>query len=117
MYEKWKDRAAFLFVYISEAHARDEWQMPDNVKEGIVLDQPRSFEARREVAVKCCDSMRLSMTTVVDDMSNSVDNAYAGWPERMFVVDSSGRIAFAGLQGPWGFKPAEVESWLRKNLR
>jgi hypothetical protein len=56
------------------------------------------------------------MPRVVDDLDNKVDGLYAGWPERMFVVDAAGRIAYAGNQGPWGFKPDEVESWLRKNV-
>jgi len=113
MSEKWKDRVAFLFVYIHEAHASDEWQMPANVKEGVVFEQPKSIESRREVAGKCCTTMQMLMTCVVDDMNNSVDNAYAAWPERFFIVDRDGKIAYAGAQGPWGFKPEEVEAWLR----
>lgn len=56
------------------------------------------------------------MPGVVDDMKNTVDNLYAGWPERLFVVDVEGRIAYAGKQGPFGFEPDEVRKWLRKNL-
>lgn len=116
MNDKWKDRVAFLFVYIREAHASDEWQMPVNEKEGVVFTQPTSLEARREVAGKCCTSMQMLMPCVVDDMKNNVDNAYAAWPERFFVVDANGRIAYAGAQGPWGFKPEEVEKWLATHV-
>ena len=49
-------------------------------------------------------------------MDNTVDNAYAGWPERLFVVDQDGRIAYAGKQGPWGFKTEHVRKWLRENV-
>ena len=116
MYGEYHDRVAFLFVYIHEAHAADEWQMPANVKEGVVYEQPKTLSARQSVAGRCCSQMKLSMPCVVDELDNAVDTAYAGWPERMFVVDAAGRIAYAGNQGPWGFKPNVVENWLRKNI-
>ncbi len=56
------------------------------------------------------------MPCVVDTLDNQVDAAYAGWPERLFVVDADGKIAFAGKQGPWGYKPAEVQRWLEEHL-
>lgn len=56
------------------------------------------------------------MPCLVDTMQNTVDTAYAGWPERLFVVDKGGRIAYAGDQGPWGFKTDDVAQWLEKNV-
>lgn len=90
--------------------------MPANEKEGIVFKQPKTHTARQTVAGRCCAAMKLSMPCVVDDIDNKVDDAYAGWPERIFVIDAEDRVAYAGHQGPWGFKPAEVEGWLRKNI-
>jgi hypothetical protein len=90
--------------------------MPSNVEAGIVFEQPKTFSDRQSVAAQCCESMQLTMPCVVDEIENNVDQVYAGWPERMFVVDAAGRIAYAGKQGPWGFKPAEVERWLKKNV-
>ena len=116
MYQAYRDRVAFLFVYIHEAHAADEWQMPANVKEGVVYEQPKTLSARQSVAGRCCSQMKLSMPCVVDELDNKVDNLYVGWPERMFVVDAAGGIAYAGKQGPWGFKPNQVEQWLRENV-
>ncbi len=115
MYRTYGERVAFLFVYIREAHASDEWQMPSNVTENVVLVQPATLPKRRDAAKQCCERMSLSMPTVVDDVHDPVDSAYAGWPERMFVIDARGRIVYAGKQGPWGFKPDEVRDWLRKD--
>jgi hypothetical protein len=50
-------------------------------------------------------------------MDNQVDGLYAAWPERIFVIDRQGKIAYAGRQGPWGFKPEEAERALRRVLR
>jgi hypothetical protein len=47
-------------------------------------------------------------------MDNRVDELYAGWPERIFVIDPDGKIAYAGKPGPWGFKPDEAERALRR---
>jgi hypothetical protein len=31
-------------------------------------------------------------------------------------VGRDGKIAYAGGQGPWGFKPDEVADWLKANV-
>jgi hypothetical protein len=117
MYQKYRDRAAFLFVYIQEAHPSDGWQLPENIEDDVVLPEPRDWKTRSSVARQSCERLQLSMPVVVDSMDNTVDNLYAAWPERMFVIDSEGRIAYAGAQGPWGFKPNEAERVLAKLLR
>ncbi len=75
----------------------------------VVFKRPTSFAKRRGIAKKCCTRLKLSMPVVVDTMDNKVDIQYAGWPERIFVVDRDGKITYAGKQGPWGFKPAELK--------
>ena len=56
------------------------------------------------------------MPTVLDRHDNAVNAAYAGWPDRLYVVGVDGRIAYKGGPGPGGFRPAEVEAWLRNNV-
>lgn len=56
------------------------------------------------------------MPVLVDSIENRVDELYAAWPERLFVVGKDGRIAYAGKQGPWGFKPDEVAAWLSTHV-
>ncbi len=116
MYREYKDRAEFLFVYIHEAHPDDGWQMPANERDKVIFNQPTTWDERQSVAKKCCSSLTLSLPCVVDDMKNSVDQAYAGWPERLFIIEKDGRVAYAGAQGPMGFHPEQVEAWLKKNL-
>jgi type I thyroxine 5'-deiodinase len=117
MHDRYRDRAAFLFVYIEEAHPADGWQMDPNEVEEVVFDQPTSWEERQSVAQKCCQRLDLSMPCVVDTIQNDVDNLYAGWPERLVVIDGGGRIAYIGAQGPWGFDPKAAEKALRRLLR
>ena len=107
---------AFLFVYIREAHPDDEWQMESNVKTGVVFEQPKTMGARSNVAQKCCSTLKLTMPCLVDDMNNSVDEAYAGWPERLFVVGEDNKVKYAATVGPFGFDPGAVETWLHENV-
>jgi len=116
MHRAYEDRVAFLFVYIREAHPDDEWQLDSNRDDDVVLVQPATFGERREVAETCSTSLALTMPCVVDDIDDRVDDAYAGWPERLFVVDTDGRIAYRGTQGPFGFEPDEVTAWLRRHV-
>lgn len=109
-----KDRAAFLFVYIEEAHPADGWQMEANKIEHVVFNRPKDWNERQSAAQACCRRLNLSMPSVVDTIDNTVDNLYAAWPERLFVINRAGRIAYAGKQGPWGFEPKEAERALRR---
>lgn len=64
----------------------------------------------------CLATLKLSLPTLIDTDDNQANRAYAAWPDRLYVVGRDGRIAYAGGQGPRGFKPEEVETWLKENL-
>jgi hypothetical protein len=49
-------------------------------------------------------------------MDNRANALYAGWPERFYIVDEKGTVAFKGKPGPSGFHPEEVEGWLAKRF-
>lgn len=117
MYERYRDRAAFLFVYIEEAHPADGWQMEPNEEEDVVFNQPKEWEERRTVAQTCCQRLELSIPCAVDTIDNAVDNLYAAWPERLVVVDREGRVNHISPQGPWGFDPKAAERALRRLLK
>ena len=102
-------------VYIREAHPSDEWQVDTNLSDNVVFAQPTSAAARHDAAGACCTRLKFSMPCVVDSLDNAVDAAFAAWPERLFGVDAKGRIAYAGAQGPWGYRPEELEEWLNRN--
>ena len=84
---------AFYFVYIREAHASDEWQMDDNIKEDVVIAQPKNEAERKGAALSCSARLKLSMPVLTDRIDNRVDALYAAWPERLFVIGRDGDIA------------------------
>lgn len=79
--------------------------------------QTDSLDQRKANAEVCMASLKLTMPTVLDRADNKVNAAYAGWPDRLYVVGVDGKIAYKGGPGPRGFRPAEVENWLKKNLK
>jgi hypothetical protein len=58
--------------------------------------------------------LKLSIPCLIDDVKNTAQRAYAGWPDRFYVIDREGKVAFRGAPGPRGFKPAEAEAALSK---
>jgi hypothetical protein len=80
------------------------------------ITQTDAIDHRVQNAEICLTALKLSVPTVIDREDNAVNVAYAGWPDRMYVVGVDGRIAYRGGPGPKGFKPEEVEDWLKKNL-
>ena len=49
---------------------------------------------------------------LVDRVDDRAEALYAGWPERFYIVDEHGMIAYKGAVGPGGHHPEEVEAWL-----
>jgi hypothetical protein len=45
------------------------------------------------------------MPALVDGMDDAVSQAFAAWPERIYLVGRDRRIAFKGGPGPWEFDP------------
>jgi hypothetical protein len=116
IYERYRDRADFLTVYIREAHPTDEWQMDANEREGVCYPQPRTLEQRLGIAKDLVQRLGYRIPLAVDPMGNPADQVYAGWPERFYIVDESGVIAYKGKTGPFGYHPEEVEAWLARRF-
>lgn len=76
----------------------------------------RTYEERVKVAGECLKDLKLSIPCLVDDMQNTAQKAYAGWPDRIYVIDKDGKVAYRGEPGPRGFRPAEAEEALKKLL-
>ncbi len=113
---RYAGRAEFLTIYIREAHPEDEWQMTSNEKENVCYAQPRTLAQRLAIANDFARRFRYDVPLAVDPMENPGNSAYAGWPERFYVVDERGKIVYKGKPGPFGYHPEEVESWLARRF-
>lgn len=112
MQEKFEEHAEFLTIYIREAHPEDEWQMTSNEEEDVCYAQPKTIGQRVGIANDFIERFDFQIDLLVDPIENPADDIYAGWPERLYVIDVDGTIAYKGATGPFGFEPDEVEAWL-----
>jgi type I thyroxine 5'-deiodinase len=114
MYEQYHDAVAFYIVYIQEAHSSDVWQMASNLRDKVIFRSPLSFVERTEVASSCVRKLGIKIPAVIDDMENSTERAYTGWPDRIYLIDQSGRVAFKTKPGPLGFDPSQLDKPLQR---
>jgi len=113
LYDETSSNVRFVLVYVREAHANDEWVMPDNEDAGLSFAQPTTVDDRACAARECAGDYMFSMPTVVDGIDDAVCKTYGAWPDRLYVIGPDGRVAYQGGVGPFGFKPAEVREFLR----
>ena len=116
MYRKYRERAAVVFVYVAEAHATDGWQMESNVEEDVLVANHVTIEDRFTAARAGVERLGLTMPVLVDTMDDAVSTTFAGWPERIYVVDAHGRIAHPGGPGPFEFDPDAASAALDRLL-
>ena len=74
-----------------------------------MFKQHATLEDRADVAEACVLNLDLGMPTLLDDLDNTTDNAYAAVPERLYVVGQDGLVTFQCGPGPFGF---DMDGWV-----
>lgn len=115
MFKTYGKQADFRIVYVREAHAIDG-RSPMRGPGSPPIKEHRSESDRAEAASACAQGLNLSMPMLLDRMDDAVERAYAGWPDRIYIVGKDGKIAYKGEPGPRGFRPDEAEAALRRVL-
>jgi hypothetical protein len=126
LYERYHEQVQFLMVYIREAHPVDGWWLgrgPFNwalkfyaPKAATDVYDPQTIEERRAVAGRCDVALQVGIPTLVDEMDDVVNKAYAAWPTRLYLVGLDGRVIYGGGLGPFDFKPAKLENAIEQLL-
>lgn len=114
VYEKYKTKSNWLFIYTKEANPADGFQADENVKAGITVNQPKTMEERMAVANRCIADLGFSFTVLLDSMDDDVSTTYAAQPERLYIVDKRGRIVYKSEKGPEGFNPQKMAETLAR---
>lgn len=114
LHRRYGEQAEFLAVYVREAHAGDGVWPGKFTKDdaGTPIHQPTQMAERVDVADRCCQVLEISMPLVVDELDDRVGRAYSGMPDRLYLIDRDGRVAYKSGRGPFGFKPGELEQSL-----
>jgi hypothetical protein len=87
--------------------------MESNVHDKVVLASPRNEDERASVAGTCVRKLGIEIPAVLDEFGNSTESAYTAWPDRLYLIDRNGKIAYKSKPGPFGFKAAELQAALR----
>ncbi len=100
-------------VYIREAHAIDG-RSPSY---SVLVEDPITDAERAGVAKVCMTKLALDpMPALVDDLEDTANTAYSGWPDRLYLIGKDGKVAYHGGRGPFGFKPDELEDAILAEL-
>ena len=120
LYEQYHEDVQFLSIYIREAHPIDGWWLGRRLTKNLMLRMapkvsmehydPKTIEERRAVAGECASALQYGIRTYVDDMDDYVNETYAAWPTRLYLVGYDGKVVYAGGLGPYDFKPAKLKA-------
>jgi len=116
MYEQYADKVAFYVVYIQEAHPTDLWQVASNVREGVLFASPGTDNERADTAALCMTRLAVKIPALLDGIDNKTERAYTGWPDRLYIVGTDGKIRYKSAPGPFGFSPRNLEQALKQVL-
>lgn len=118
MYAQYQEQVHFLNIYIREAHPVDGWWLGKGLprlflsltgsKAATDVYDPQTIVERRAVASFCTAALQFGVRTLVDELDDRVNKAYAAWPTRLYLVGQDGRVVYHGGLGPFGFKPADL---------
>jgi len=90
--------------------------MDENDQQNVCYPQPKTMAARVAIANDFVRRFHYPVPLAIDGMDNHAEKLYAGWPERIYVIEPDGRIAYKGEPGPFGFHPEELAAWLAKRF-
>lgn len=90
--------------------------MPVNEKDKVVYEDPKAYEDRAELASTCAVNLGIEFPALVDGIDNATEQAYTGWPDRLYLIDKQGRVAYKSAAGPFGFKPNDLEAAIKMQV-
>lgn len=83
----------------------------------MVYEDPKVYEDRAELASTCAVNLGIEFPALVDGIDNATEQAYTGWPDRLYLIDKDGRVAYKSAAGPFGFKPADLEAAIKLQVK
>jgi alkyl hydroperoxide reductase subunit AhpC len=112
IYQRHKDAATFVMVYVREAHPTDGWVMTSNAQVGVEVKQPTTYDERVKVCGLFTTKLKPTFPVLVDEIDDRAGHAYSAMPGRLYVIDPQGKVAYKSGRGPFGFLAGEMEQAL-----
>ena len=72
-------------------------------------------DARREdFARTSVNALDIKIPVLIDQKDNATERAYTGWPSRLYLIGTDGRVRFKGTPSPYGFYPKPLAEAIEK---
>jgi hypothetical protein len=101
-------------IYISEAHASDEWKLGNIVD----INQHKNVKERITAAKNFIEEYSWNIPTVVDGMAPSAisfEQEYSAWPERYYIIGADGTVQHrSDASNEYGFDRLGLKRSLRQ---
>ena len=91
--------------------------MSSNVKDGVLFGSPQTSAERVDTAAICVVKLAIKLPALVDGLDNRVERAYTGWPDRLYIIGTDGRVRHKSAPGPFGFSTGDLEEGVRATLQ
>jgi hypothetical protein len=90
--KKYEGKVSFIIVYAKESHAADSPNAIDlNTDEGFAFAAPTSLTERIALAKQTAERLHINPAEIaVDQFNDFTSNAYGGYPNMTFIIDSKG---------------------------
>ncbi len=82
----------------------------------MLFKSPTTATERFETAEMCVVKLAIKLPALLDGMDNRIERAYTGWPDRLYLIATDGRIRYKSAAGPFGFSTSALESSLQETL-
>jgi Iodothyronine deiodinase len=90
--------------------------MQSNVRDKVLFASPKDETERASVAGTCVRKLGIKFPAVIDGFDNRVETTYTGWPDRLYLIGTNGRVLYKSKPGPFGFHPADLAAALQKYI-
>ena len=113
LYRAYKNNVQFYIVYVQETRPANQGKTPSDERNNVPDNSPPTRLERAKIADDCLRNLNVTIPCLVDDMNNSVRKLYHGWPARVCIVGTDGKITFISPSSPSGMNPPDMETALR----
>src|SRR5207245_7070005 len=90
--------------------------MESNRRDGVLFASSRTADERAETANVCVVRLAIRIPALIDEIDNPTERAYTGWPDRLYIVGTGGRIQYKSAPGPHGCSTTQPEEALGREL-
>lgn len=80
----------------------------------MLFKSPTTDAERADTAEACVVKLAVKLPALLDGLENHVERLYSGWPDRLYLVGTDGKIRYKSAPGPFGFSTDELEAALQQ---